>query len=475
MTFLTLTITSYQSQTLGTEAQQRYDQRGGSFGRARDNDWVLPDPERVISGQHGLVYFQDGNFYLKDTSTNGIFVSGRGTPLGRGNSAVLKAGDKLTFGEYEVDVTIDGSVDQDGTSVLSPHGDEEGAVQDVGSISSPNFDPLGEAPSTQPPDTGTFNQHDTDAEKWDSGTSSNHSSALNDVFETPGLHRDDAIPEFSEETQQGPGAGQIPEDYDITGFGVEADPIAKPVPGRQEPQQKSPPSGQGGTPEYQALPASVEEVTPTRAPSPSISSPQSSGDLFDLFMTAAGLDPASLGGLNKEQAMADFGGLFRTVVQGLMELLKARTELKGEFRMSVTTIRAAENNPLKFSPNIDAALATLFVQKGGGYLSPNDAIQESIDDIRAHQIAMITGMQAAFEALMHRVQPESFFDEDGDSNVVKAALMSMNKKSRAWEHYCEFYNQTVRDSGNAFQILFGDDFTQAYEEQVRRLGSSKGN
>ena len=173
--------------------------------------------------------------------------------------------------------------------------------------------------------------------------------------------------------------------------------------------------------------------------------------------------------LDKKQAMSDFGRLFREMLQGIIELQHARTNLKNEFRMSLTMLRPIENNPLKFSPNVDEALRMLFLNKGGGYLSSNDAIEESVEEIRSHQIAMITGMQAAFSALMLRLDPAHFVKEDKESNVLQAALNSMNKKSNAWDNYIKFYKNNVTESESAFQVLFGEAFSRAYEDQVQRL------
>ena len=48
---------------------------GGGIGRAHDNDWVLPDPQRYLSAHHARVQFRDGTYYLLDTSTNGVYIN----------------------------------------------------------------------------------------------------------------------------------------------------------------------------------------------------------------------------------------------------------------------------------------------------------------------------------------------------------------------------------------------------------------
>jgi type VI secretion system protein len=80
---------------------------GGSIGRAHDNDWVLPDPERYLSAHHARVKFRDGAFHLFDTSTNGVFINERTEALGRRDSYTLRDGDQLRLGDYEIAVSID--------------------------------------------------------------------------------------------------------------------------------------------------------------------------------------------------------------------------------------------------------------------------------------------------------------------------------------------------------------------------------
>ena len=54
---------------------------GGEFsvGRGPGVDWVLPDPERLLSKRHFAVAFRGGRWQLADTSTNGTFLNREAT------------------------------------------------------------------------------------------------------------------------------------------------------------------------------------------------------------------------------------------------------------------------------------------------------------------------------------------------------------------------------------------------------------
>ena len=107
---LKLTVLSDQRAPLGPRGSIVFGVGGGSIGRAHDNDWVLPDPERYLSAHHARVRFSNGAFHLLDTSSNGVFINERATALGRRGSYLLRDGDRLRLGEYLIAVSIDDEV-----------------------------------------------------------------------------------------------------------------------------------------------------------------------------------------------------------------------------------------------------------------------------------------------------------------------------------------------------------------------------
>jgi len=47
--------------------------------------------------------------------------------------------------------------------------------------------------------------------------------------------------------------------------------------------------------------------------------------------------------------------------------------------------------------------------------------------------------------------------------------MPGSQKAKNWELYLEYYNDLAGDIDNSFQFLFGDEFVQAYEDQLQQL------
>lgn len=99
---LTLSIRSGQVGGLKRGLEHTFDESGGVIGRNASCDWQIEDTTRTLSGRHATITFRDGHFYITDTSTNGVFVGGSSEPLGRGRSAEISQGMRLSFGDYGV-------------------------------------------------------------------------------------------------------------------------------------------------------------------------------------------------------------------------------------------------------------------------------------------------------------------------------------------------------------------------------------
>src|SRR3569832_108591 len=108
---LRLRVISDHRLRLGDKSTFVFGVSGGSIGRSAENDWVLPDDMRYVSGRHARIVFHKGRYLLQDTSSNGTYVNDNERPLGSQNPHELKSGDILRIGEYHVLVQIDSATD----------------------------------------------------------------------------------------------------------------------------------------------------------------------------------------------------------------------------------------------------------------------------------------------------------------------------------------------------------------------------
>ena len=137
-------------------------------------------------------------------------------------------------------------------------------------------------------------------------------------------------------------------------------------------------------------------------------------------------------------------------------------------RLRQTIVRPADNNPLKFSANVDDALHNLLVKRIAGYLGPVEAFADAFDDLRNHQLAMLAGMRVAFEAMLAEFDPNQL-QANFNRELAKVTLPLVPAKLRYWDLFRARRAELMRDREAAFQQLFGDEFGRAYDEQFRLL------
>ena len=118
---LRLTIISGQSTALGEAGSMLVDKEGARIGRAGDNEWVLPDPNRYISAHHARITFKNGTYIVEDTSTNGLYLNDELEPVGRLGPQPLRAGDTLRMGPYHIRVRDSDSTAVDASAIV-PYG-----------------------------------------------------------------------------------------------------------------------------------------------------------------------------------------------------------------------------------------------------------------------------------------------------------------------------------------------------------------
>lgn len=189
---------------------------------------------------------------------------------------------------------------------------------------------------------------------------------------------------------------------------------------------------------------------------------------MEAFLRGAGLQHLRLDRAAAAAQMEAIGRSYRLMVEGLIDVLRARASLKGEFRMAQTMIQPIQNNPLKFAPNVDEALLMLLRYDNQAFMPPDQAVGESFDDLRAHQLALMAGVQAAIKYLLARFEPREL---EGRLNKPSglSALLPNGRRAHYWELFTELYATISQEAEDGFQELFGREFSRAYEEHIMRL------
>jgi type VI secretion system protein len=148
----------------------------------------------------------------------------------------------------------------------------------------------------------------------------------------------------------------------------------------------------------------------------------------------------------------------------LMEALKTRADMKTRMRLSQTTIQPGENNPLKFSASVDEAVMKLLDPHSSRYLGPIEAIRDSFADLRTHQQALVSAVQAATDELMSRIEPGEL-QERFDRGLKRGALLGAANKMKYWDLYAEFYQVLNQRNEQGLPAVFAEEFARTYAEK----------
>lgn len=168
----------------------------------------------------------------------------------------------------------------------------------------------------------------------------------------------------------------------------------------------------------------------------------------------------------------EMAGIIDIVVQGLIEVLRSRAHVKSQFKMPVTSVRPVENNPLKFSMNAREALHNLFVRRNPGYLPAQESFREALADISAHQLAVLAGVRAGFNCMLASLHPDRL-ETRFARRLQRASLLRVGNRLRYWGLYRAQFEDIEKNPETYFQLLFGEEFARAYEEQLQKLTAAE--
>lgn len=439
---LKLTITSYQrlSPDQETERVLRPNDAPLIVGRAADCGWSIVDMNRILSGRHcSFELTKDGRCRVTDLSTNGVFINGEPAPLGRHMSRDLGPGDKVRLGDYEIEigearqpVPTSAGISQPAGKAPLPGG--AGAPAVLQAAQEPSLsDLLSDPPrkTAQAPEGLDPARDAVDLPKaqdapliptdWRSRPGETGGDAA-----APGLAPKGPAPKDIKKTiPAGPASPQEP-----------AAPQPKPPLDKPRPAQPAPPTG--------PVPAD--------------------GQAAAAFLAGLGLrGQAAVSGVDMES----WGRVTRAAVEGLVELLAARAAIKNAAGLEQTLIGRDRNNPLKFSPNVDAAL-TLMSEAAArpGYLGAAESVEEAVGDLKAHEMAVLTAIRATLTDVLQRLDPAQIEADAGE----RAGLVK-SKKAAAWEAYQQAYADLQRLIGDDILRGLSQSFGKAYNREIDRLRS----
>ena len=401
---------------------------GGSIGRSAENDWVLPDDMRYVSGRHARIIYHKGRYVLQDTSSNGTFVNDSDRPLGNQNPHELKSGDILRIGEYHVQVQIDSGNDfsLDDSALYN---------KSTGSTSNRRRVP--------PHDLGASLRLENLLEA-SNDISSDELKPVN-AFGQAVSGRTRALHQTQDLPKEGSTAPELAVDSEAVARRIAR--LAKAAAKQQAALQQSAPS---------PAPAAPAPVSASSAPA------YDNTPGLQAFCRGAGIGPESLPVDAHARMLHLAGQLLRESLLGLKATGRSQEEQRNQLRVTYQKPRA-DIMPSLERHSVEELIQELLKAHDSRRFDAVTWLRDAFAGTRAHDDALVRAMFAAFLDFVGRLDPRDL--------ATRFERSSRRKSLGNWELYGEFYRSLCETPPGTLPHIFVETFAQSYD-QVAREGDT---
>ena len=473
---MTLRILKGPGNLLETETIKVFDEEGGTIGRAPNCDWSLPDPENYVSGNHASVLWQDGEFYLIDTSSNGTYVNNMPEPIPSGKPQHLTHEDQFGIGNYKIEVSLD---PKDAERAKDCSFDISTILVEDKAFKKQQLPTKKAAPpapkKVNPLKEKLYDDTDEPTGAWT-------------MLDLDDLERDDVkaskakskAKKASKKKNSGPAGVTAASDTDIVSLSLE-EPPEKPKGKKKKREKKDPQFDTTKIKRAKILSALAAPKKPTEQADTSLSgtnkAPQmlaplaSNQQMLQAFIKGLGVDEDALPNRQPEDLIEDVGRIFGELLGGLQTLMQNRSLLKDRYKLSQTMMKSKSNNPIKFSAGMEDALPRLLSGKPGDYKAAADAVHECYFDVNADMEAMNEAMCRALFEYLKMFDPDSL-REQFDHVMGKNKFLGGNKK-RYWDLYADRYAALIQHKEGRMPDGFAEAFVSAFENSISKRNFKK--
>ena len=226
-----------------------------------------------------------------------------------------------------------------------------------------------------------------------------------------------------------------------------------------------------------APPRTAPQAAPVAAPvARSAGTTVDGSEALAVLAQALELDPGDLDTAHPMETIRIVGELLNLTVNGLYQMLEMRAQLKNELRIEDRTMIASrENNPLKHSDSARDALRYLVdVRQHGNklFLQPSKAIGDAVNDVCAHEVAVMAGTRAALQGAMKMFAPETVEKRIKKSGALDSVMPALHR-AKLWESFLAMYGELEKEAEDHFDRLLNQEFARAYAEQGKKLRRKK--
>jgi len=418
---LRLRVISDHRHRMGDKSSFVFGVSGGSIGRSAENDWVLPDDMRYVSGRHARVVFHKGRFMLQDTSSNGTYINDVEKPLGNHNPHELKSGDILRIGEYHVQVQIDSATD------FSLDDSALYATQSTGSTSSRRRVPSGDLGASLRLENLLEASNDVSSDELKPVNAFGQAVSTR----TRALHASAKIPE------EPPTAPEL----DVT-----SDAVARRISRLARAAAKQQAAHQAAAPSTQ----------PVATPVPN--SPDNTPGL-QAFCRGAGIGAETLPVDAHSRMLHLAGQLLREFLSGLKESSRAQQAQRNALHVTYQK-DAGDLLPSLERHSIEELIQELLKAHDSRRFDAVHWMRESFANTRQHDAALMIAMRAAFIDFIGRLDPRDL--------ATRFERSARRKTMGNWELYGDFYRSLCEMQPDKLPHIFAETFAQTYDQAARQ-------
>ncbi len=432
---LRLRVISDHRHRLGDKNTFVFGVSGGSIGRSAENDWVLPDDMRYVSGRHARIVFHKGRYLLQDTSSNGVYINDNDKPLGGQNPYELQSGDVLRIGEYHVQVQIDSATD----FTL-----DDSALYATGSTSTRR------KRVSPPKDLGASLRLENLLEA-SNDLSSDELKPVN-AFGQAVSSRTRALMQTQDMQREPSTAPELDVDSEAVARRIARLARAAERTQREKAAQQPPPT----TP----FPASAQAASPAAHEAPAVSNTPG----LQAFCRGAGIGLETLPVDAHSRMLHLAGQLFRESLLGLKESNRSQQAQRSKLRVTY------EKSPGDLLPSLERHTVEELIQE---LLKAHDSrrfdavqwLRESFAGSRQHETALVEAMRAAFVDFVGRLDPRDL--------ATRFERSARRKTMGNWELYGDFYRSLCEMQPGALPHIFAETFAHSYEHAAREADEGK--
>ena len=420
---LRLRVISEHRHRLGDKSTFVFGVSGGSIGRSAENDWVLPDDMRYVSGRHARIVFHNGRYLLQDTSSNGTYINDNERPLGNQNPHELKTGDILRIGEYHVQAQIDSATD---------FSLDDSALYATGTTSSRR------KRMPPPKDLGASLRLENLLEA-SNDLSSDELKPVN-AFGQQVSTRTRALMQTQDIKPEPPTSPELDVDSEAV-----ARRIARLAKGVAKQQQN--------------LPSPAPSAAPATTPSgyEKASSYDNTPGL-QAFCRGAGIGPETLPVDAHARMLHLAGQLLRESLLGLKESNRNQQQQRNELRVTYQK-EQDERAPSLEKNSVEELIQELLRAHDSRRFDAVHWLRESFSTARKHDDALMRAMHAAFVDFIGRLDPQDL--------ATRFERSARRKTMGNWELYADFYKSLCEMQPGALPHIFAETFAQNYDQAAR--------